>query len=553
MSLITKCMQSLAEVRYSAFAPRFGLTLHLTAFPSLVCTYSAPGLSSPSTLLNMLAYLGLAIGVLPLSFAVPVGVSGGLKDIAAGDGTGIGNLLGQPVGAVLPIDQIVKGPTNIVEDVNVVVGNILPRRVDSETQYNEVLDNIRSELVEANEISATFAGLFQSIVRAYVPQSIPEALGELEKVLGNGSTAVTLENVGLAILSGLSTADLTQNVLAGYLSGINSFNNNNPPVQQQIYPQKSASDAGYTVPESQLRSALYIPPTFTGGHKRPILFVPGTGAFGGVNFVSNLGKLLADDYDITYLNVPGAMYDDVQTSAEYVAYATNYLAALTSRSDVAIIGWSQGNLATQWVFQYWPSTRSVVDDFISISADFHGTTLAYFLSPTLPVGRVIPNPPSILQQQYSSNFVRTLREDGGYAPYVPSTSIWSITDEIVQPQYDPFASAAYFSQELPENWPSTSSTSQGDCNNKASGSRNRTNVPAYTNTQIQTTCQGRPAGGFYPHEGVLYVNANPPQAARASANSSFIEPSRVCSHHRRSAKSGTWACGPPARPGCHLR
>jgi hypothetical protein len=451
----------------------------------------------------MFSPLPLALLALPFTTAVPLNVLSGL-DHAVGDlGQGLEHGLSQPAGAILPIDEIVRNPANIAQNVNEVLGEIIPDVVNSQQQYEEVISNIQKQLTESEEIAATFAGLFQAIVKAYTPDSIPDALRRLEQTLGNDTAGVTLESVGLALLNGLSITDLTQNVLAGYLSGINSFDNNNPPVRQRIYPQKSSSDVPYSVAEVKLRSALYIPSNFSNGGKRTILFVPGTGAFGGVNFVSNLGKLLASDYDIVYLNIPGAMYDDIQNNAEYIAYATNYLAALTSRHDLAIIGWSQGNLAAQWVFQYWPSTRSVVEDFISISADFHGTTLAYFLSPTLPVGQVVPNPPSILQQQYSSNFVTTLRNGGGYAPYVPSTSVWSITDEIVQPQYEPYASAAYYTKDLPGS-PPTGLNGATQCRARP-GPGPTADVP-YSNTQIQTTCQGRPAGGFYPHEGVLYVS-----------------------------------------------
>ncbi|KPI39021.1 Lipase B [Cyphellophora attinorum] len=421
----------------------------------------------------------LALWALPLVSAAPLDLLGGLGNALENTGNGVNNLVDEPLGPILPIDQIVKNPANIVENVNNLLGDIIPSRVDSESQLDEVLNNIRQSVHESEEIFATFAGLFQAIVQAYTPDSIPDALQRLEKLFGDGNAGVTLENVGLALLNGLSVTDLTQNVLASYLPGINSFNNTNPSMRQRIYPRASPNDPSYTIPD------------------RAILFVPGTGAFAGVNFASNLGKLLSSDYDITYLNIPGAMYNDIQLNAEYIAYASHYLSALTSRTDVAIIGWSQGNLATQWVFQYWPSTRALVTDFISVSPDFHGTTLAYFLSPTVPIptseGHVIPSPPSIFQQQYSSDFIRTLRNGGGAAPYVPSTSIWSITDEIVQPQYDPVASAAYFTQELPVSESQTCAAHENQ----------RPDVP-YSNNQIQSICQGQPAGGFYPHEGVLY-------------------------------------------------
>lgn len=372
------------------------------------------------------------------------------------------------------------------------VSSVIPDIINSATLLEDTLEAIRKQNFEDQVLEETFAGLLAAVVANAVPDSIPDALTRIASLV-NGTDS-TVENAALLILNGLSVTDLTQNVLAGYLSGINSFNNNNPDPPTVIYPKKSPQDAPYTVPEAQLRAAIYIPPGFTYGVKRPILFVPGTGAFGGVNFVSNLGKLLGNDgrFDPVYLNVPGAMYGDAQVNSEYIAYAINYLGSITSNSananDLAVIPWSQGNLDTQWALQYWSSTRTVVTDFISASADFHGTTLAYILDPALINP---PLPPSVIQQEYDSDFVLTLRRGGGGSPYVPSTSVHSITDEIVQPQYSPFASADYFTLDLPGT-PNTSPVCPA------------INNIAYSNNQIQTICAGQPGGTPYTHEGVLY-------------------------------------------------
>lgn len=52
-----------------------------------------------------------------------------------------------------------------------------------------------------------------------------------------------------------------------------------------------------------------------------------------------------------------------------------------------------------------------------------------------------PCPPSIYQQFFNSRFVRTLKTRSGDSAYVPSTSLWTIFDEIVEPQQNPLASA----------------------------------------------------------------------------------------------------------------
>src|ERR1700761_6924535 len=129
---------------------------------------------------------------------------------------------------------------------------------------------------------------------------------------------------------------------------------------------------------------------------------------------------------------------------------------------------------TQCARKYWPSTRGVVSNLIAHSPDFHGTVLAYILCPGFPR---LPCPPSVIQQEYNSNFISTLRSNGGDSAYVPTTTVFSSTDEIVQPQSPVTGASAYL--------------------NDARG-------VGVTNNQVQAVCGGRPAGGFYTHEGVLY-------------------------------------------------
>jgi hypothetical protein len=138
------------------------------------------------------------------------------------------------------------------------------------------------------------------------------------------------------------------------------------------------------------------------------------------------------------------------------------------------MAWSQGNLDTQWALKYWKSTRSKVSDFISISPDFHGTTESYLICLGLPG---LACTPAVIQQEYSSNFVTTLRRNGGDSAYVPTTTIYSESDEVVSPQSGKGASAFML-----------------DARNVG-----------VSNTDIQITCgKNAPAAGDVTHEGVLY-------------------------------------------------
>lgn len=315
------------------------------------------------------------------------------------------------------------------------------------------------------------------------PTNIEAAVARHSKIWASPTTrtdffaAVATQIADGLVLDGTLNAALT----GGLPVGENSVNNNNPPTSG-IYPKKDSADAPYTLSESALRKAIFIPPSFTYGAKRPVIFVPGTGAYGGFNFANNLRKLLAGESyaDPVWLNIPGAMLGDAQTNAEYIAYAINYISAVsrTNKQNIAVISWSQGGLDTQWVLKYWPSTRKVVTDFLPVSPDFKGTVLANVICLTANSNQALgPCDPSVIQQEATSDFVRALRSDGGDSAYVPTTTFYSgFFDEIVEPQQGTGASAFI-----------------NDARNVG-----------VSNNEVQRVCAGQLGGSVYGHAGVLF-------------------------------------------------
>lgn len=183
-----------------------------------------------------------------------------------------------------------------------------------------------------------------------------------------------------------------------------------------IYPIRTAGDGQYSVAEANLRSAIHIPKEFKWGKdgKTPVILVPGTGSYGGEAFACNFAKLLKNSSfgDPLWLNIPGRMNDASDKNAEHVAYAINYISSACGKS-VALVAWSQGNLAVQWTLKYWPSARLVVNNFIALSADFHGTLQASILMPfSVGLGN-----PGVWSQKRDSNFIKTLRDDEGDSAY----------------------------------------------------------------------------------------------------------------------------------------
>lgn len=254
-----------------------------------------------------------------------------------------------------------------------------------------------------------------------------------------------------------------------------TYTNPEVPSGKRFY--NKAGNAPFSVPEEQLRSAMNIPDGLTNSQKLPVLMAPGTGSIGEETFGPNMGKLLAaSDFAIpVYLSVPQYLLGDVQVNAEYIAYAAQYLNAVTSKK-IAIVTWSQGAIDAQWAFKYWPSLRNITTDHVAVSGDYDGTQLAYLLCPGFATVNNIACTPSILQQTYFSQLINKLRQTDGDSAYVPTTTIFSATDEIVQPQIG----------------------------SGASGYIKDSRGVGVSNNYLQDVCAFQPGSGFYLHEGVLY-------------------------------------------------
>ena len=182
--------------------------------------------------------------------------------------------------------------------------------------------------------------------------------------------------------------------------------------------------------------------------------------------------------------------------------------------QVNTISWSAGSVDAQWALKYWPSIRPKYDNKISLSGDYHGTIFAQALCP----GFVTPgSDPAVCQQNYNSTFIRTLRNNGGDSAYVPSTNVYSIFDEIVQPQQDP----------------------------NASGALNDARGVGVSNTELQSVCTAVLPGGtiYNTHEGVLYNALAYALAVDAIQNPGPGQLSRV---------NATFQCSQFATPGLSL-
>jgi hypothetical protein len=328
--------------------------------------------------------------------------------------------------------------------------------------------------------AATYTPIFdtvQSFSANTTPSSTEEAFGRLKNIHETEKHTIFAKAEKL-IANGLATLniDSIHDYLEGILDGAASDSNiNNLEPLEIIYPQVHPDDAPYSNTEAQLRAAIHIPTDFRygkDGAAQPVLLVGGTGNPGYVSFSGSYVPLLQNPStsfgDPVWLNMPGHALGDVQRNAEYVAYAIHYLSSICGGRKIAVFGYSQGNLDAQWAYKYWPSTRERVTDHVGFSPGYHGTKLTNLLA-------LIPQPPAWLQSTYNSDLVTALRADGGDSAYVPTTVIYSATDEVVQPQ-----------------------TGDG-----ASSPLNDERGVGVSNVLVQDVCPGQRAGGFYTHEGIL--------------------------------------------------
>ncbi|KAJ5082089.1 lipase B [Penicillium argentinense] len=236
----------------------------------------------------------------------------------------------------------------------------------------------------------------------------------------------------------------------------------NPTANEQIYPSQAAGDAPFSVTEEKLRAAIHVPDDFEYGRngKIPVVLVSGIAVLAGMTYYYNFRKL-GNETAVDVVN------------AEYVAYSINYIATQTGKS-VAVISWSQGGLDTQWAL----NTGSRRDPSSKTSSPSAPTsTVPNRIRPLLCLTLGLPAcTPSVWQKNYTSTFIETFRNDDGDSAYVPTTTIYSTPDEIVQPQSGPNASVRLHDV-------------------RGAG---------VTNAHLQSVRTGQPADGFYSHEGVLY-------------------------------------------------
>lgn len=204
-----------------------------------------------------------------------------------------------------------------------------------------------------------------------------------------------------------------------------------------LSPARATSLQGpaLTVPAEQLEAALSCPPVFTDADREPLLLVHGTYTTAEENWGWNYAWVLPErGWDVCTVLLPDRSVGDIQVQAEYVVHAVRRVAEM-SGEKVDVMGHSQGGLQPRWAVKWWPDVRASVDDLVTLATPHHGTMPAQGVE---VFGRCHP---SCWQMAPGSAFLGALNRDDETPGDVSYTSIYSLTDELVQPAF-PEATAA---------------------------------------------------------------------------------------------------------------
>ena len=238
----------------------------------------------------------------------------------------------------------------------------IPSRITDSAELSSVLSGLKGDATELALGASAVADLLSAIVPAPNPTAIADEISSVASVYKahpRSERALSmfdlhwgwlwvafLESASELVLNGLAPQGLINDVIANTPITNSPNNINLRPAIPPVYPSKDANDAPYSQSERVLRSAIYIPPEFSYGQVRPCIFVPGTASTGGSNFLPNLGKVFKGSTyaDPVYLNIPNNQLDDLQINSEFVAYAINYISAISGHKNVSVVSWSAGSI-----------------------------------------------------------------------------------------------------------------------------------------------------------------------------------------------------------------
>jgi triacylglycerol esterase/lipase EstA (alpha/beta hydrolase family) len=191
-------------------------------------------------------------------------------------------------------------------------------------------------------------------------------------------------------------------------------------------PAPAVAGPALEEPADDLAAALRCPSTFTHPDREVVLLVHGTAVTAEEHWGWNYAKHLpATGRDVCTVALPDRALGDIQTSAEYVVAAVRTLAA--THGEVDLIGHSQGSIVPRWAIRWWPDVAAAVDDAVLLAGPHHGTVAT---DVACGAGSCAP---AAWQMRPGSDFITALNAGDETPGDVSWSSIYSQTDELVQP------------------------------------------------------------------------------------------------------------------------
>jgi triacylglycerol esterase/lipase EstA (alpha/beta hydrolase family) len=184
----------------------------------------------------------------------------------------------------------------------------------------------------------------------------------------------------------------------------------------------------YTQPTEAMDAAVSCA---TAGPHKTVLLVHGTGQTPASTWgLGYTAMLVALDYRVCTIALPGRATGDMRVSAEYVARA---IERLSTNGQLDVVAHSQGGLLVRRAVSTFTQAVGGADTVVELGTPNHGSSWFTDLC------RPSECRPAEFQMQPGSTFITSLNDGGeakGGARYV---SIWSRADQLVQPAEPPTA------------------------------------------------------------------------------------------------------------------
>jgi triacylglycerol esterase/lipase EstA (alpha/beta hydrolase family) len=178
------------------------------------------------------------------------------------------------------------------------------------------------------------------------------------------------------------------------------------------------------VPAAALAASLYCPSSIANATQPVILLVPGTDTIPSVDYDWDYELAFTENHmPWCAVTLPYSATGDIQTAGEYLVNAIRTMYA-TSGRKLHVLGWSQGGMVPRWALRFWPDTRNMIDDLVSLDASNHGTIDSELSNSQAPAD---------WQQAANAHFIAALNSYTETFAGINYTQIFSYDDEIVVP------------------------------------------------------------------------------------------------------------------------